>query len=542
MADLYVRPGNRLLLLGPPGTGKTTALLTIVRQLIDDGWQPSDFAIVSFTRAAVGEIRDRLREKVARHEWDGVGTLHSKAARAMGAGNFMDHKNWAEFNKLARYDLTPERDADRDANPEGSAATDDDRVRMVYGYARNRMISMEQAHAECQTVVPLDRLITFAERLEQYKAEMEVIDFTDVIDDARAAGVEFHRPIVIVDEAQDLSPLQIAFLAPSIASASIAVVAGDDDQAIFEFQGASPAWLTSLHGDPAWRTEILGKSWRCPDAVRQLAMAVIARVADRVPKEYTARDGDGAVLHMPIARAVRQFATAPTAPVFILCRGGKQCTMINAMLFDAGLPYLSERGGGLRPYAQQGLIDAIEMFHRIGEGLPVSAADFSRYAEDYCRSQRKKVPDPGDDGLLPYGAKSAIEKASERQSQFTMDDLRALGCGALLAVCSVDPYAAIQAKARPEVVRYLAGLRERYGKLPEPMVTVTTWHSSKGREADIVIVWSEVPKPCRTSLNHPRHGGPEHRAAYVAVTRARHTLVVCPGLADGASYPFPRLQ
>jgi superfamily I DNA/RNA helicase len=539
--ELAINPGERLLLLGPPGTGKTTALLQIVRHLIGQGWQPSDFAIVSFTRAAVGEIRERLREKVFSSDWDGIGTLHSKAARAMGSGNFMESKHWMEFNRLARYDLTPEKDADHDANPEMPGATDDDRVRMVYGYARNRMIPLEQAHAECQTQVPLERLRVFAERLEDYKREMEVIDFTDVIEDASAAGVEFNRPIVIVDEAQDLSPLQIAFLSPSIARASIAVVAGDDDQAIFEFQGASPAWLTALHQDPTWRTHILGHSWRCPEAVRELAMGVIARVADRVPKEYRSRAGDpGVRLQMGLQRALSAFCVQPTDSVFVLCRGGKQCTIANSILFSLGVPYTSERGAGLRPYAQRTLIDAIDAFHRIGEGLPVASVELTRYASEFCRSKRKKAADAADDGLLPYGAKAALERFAETHGQITIDDLRALGCGDLVAVCSVDPYAAIQTKARPEVVTYLAGLRARYGCLPEPRVTVTTWHSSKGREADTVIVWAEIPKPCFDALESARHSGPEHRSAYVAVTRAKRLLVICAASSDGYAYPFPR--
>lgn len=538
--ELEVAPGDRLLLLGPPGTGKTTALLQITRHLIEQGWQPQDFAIVSFTRAAVSEIRDRLRERVMRSDWDGVGTLHSKAARAMGAGNFMEAKHWAEFNKLAHYDLTPEGDANRDAVPELPGATDDDRVRMVYNYARNRMISLEQAQAECQTVVPLGRLQSFAENLAKYKEEMAVIDFTDVIEEATRAGVEFYRQIVIVDEAQDLSPLQIAFLSPSIVSASIAVVAGDDDQAIFEFQGASPAWLTSLNAAQGWRTHILGKSWRCPESVRAVAMQVIERVTDRVPKEYASRGDAGQRLQMGLHRALELYASEPQGSVFVLCRGGKQCGAVNSILFSMGVPYLSERGAGVKPYEQRSLIDAIETFHSIGAGLAVSSMEVIKAIKDFCRSKRSKSA-VGDDGLIPYGVKSKLEAFADSHGMMTTDDLRALGCGDLVTVCGVDPYAAIQAKAKPEVVTYLANLRQRYGKLPEPLVTVTTWHSSKGREADTVIVWAQIPKPCRDSLSHPRHAGPEHRAAYVAVTRARKTLVICPPAPDEAAYPFPRI-
>ena len=94
-----------------------------------------------------------------------------------------------------------------------------------------------------------------------------------------------------------------------------------------------------------------------------------------------------------------------------------------------------------------------------------------------------------------------------------------------------------------EVVAWLKTIFEANGnKWPEPTITVATWHWSKGKEAPVVVLDPSLPKPCGEALSERGEmADTEHRCAYVAVTRARHTcLIVQPHPQAMYAYPFPR--
>lgn len=528
---IEVQSGDRLLLIGPPGTGKTTALMGIAGDLLRYGWEPDDFAIVSFTRAAVGEIRERLC-KVRDGEWDGVSTLHSAAMKLSGCSKVMKEAEWTLFNRLCNFTTTPVTDP-----VDVPISTADDAIRMVHSYARNKMVSLAQARGQSPFTAAPGRLEAFDQHLAAFKREMDCVDFTDLIEICVANKWHIRRPILIIDEAQDLSPLQIAFLQPAIAAASIVVVAGDDDQAIFEFQGASPAWIRSLHGAEGWRTHILGKSWRCPEAVRLVGNAVIGAARDRVPKEYESTGRAGTASWDLLPSALKKHCLSAENSVMVLCRGGKQCTAATNLLFALGVPYNAERGYGPKPYANTSAIEAIEVFSEIGRGSSQSIVAVVGAIDKFCRSKKA-----GDDGFIPRGIKAKLKKLCLSSSTITVAELREAGCGPLVDVCELDPFSAFQKSVEPRTINYLKELHGKHGKLPEPMVTVTTWHSSKGREANTVIVWAELPSPCAKSLQHYQHREAEIRSAYVAVTRARDTLVLCPAENAQNAYPFPRLS
>ena len=68
-------------IFGPPGTGKTTRLIEIVQQELDSGTPPERIAVVSFSRKAAEEARERAAVKlnmdVEQMVW--FRTLHSFA-------------------------------------------------------------------------------------------------------------------------------------------------------------------------------------------------------------------------------------------------------------------------------------------------------------------------------------------------------------------------------------------------------------------------------------------------------------------------------
>lgn len=520
---------SQTLILGPPGTGKTTAILSLVKDLLDLGYTADDIALVSYSRAATGELRDRLRKATGIREWPNVRTLHSMATRLTGLNRFMTERHWDEFATACRFDLSPPRRAM--ANLDDIAeATNDDALRAVNDYARSALVSLDVARGRTGLPVPPDRLDRFASLLRRYKDAAGVADFTDVLEQAVADAAKMPCRVLFVDEAQDLSPLQIAFIEAQLPHVDHAIVAGDDDQAIFGFQAASADWIGSLARSADWETRVLGQSWRCPEAVRAAAVRVIARCADRVPKAYAARPEAGSYARCPsLAEAVQVASRAPSA--FVLSRSHTGCTAAAREMHAAGIPYVAERGRGPNPFGQPSLLDAIATFAEFARTGSASTPAFAAAIEAHAQMSTKG-------GCVKHGGKTAI--AAHSQPRITAADLRTLGQDALADALASDWWRVIQAKVRGDDLRYLRRLYESTGgKLPTPTVTVTTWHASKGREADCVVIPDHLPWPCFDAIcKGGAAGDSEHRAAYVAITRARQSVIVVPS-GGRYAYQFP---
>ena len=73
-------------IFGPPGTGKTTKLISIVKQELEDGTRPEDIAFVSFSRKAADEARTRASSALSMNPDQMVWfrTLHSMAFQFLG--------------------------------------------------------------------------------------------------------------------------------------------------------------------------------------------------------------------------------------------------------------------------------------------------------------------------------------------------------------------------------------------------------------------------------------------------------------------------
>ena len=139
-----------------------------------------------------------------------------------------------------------------------------------------------------------ETLLDFEKKWTQYKQENGLLDFTDLIETClRNVAVAPTAPAVIfADEAQDLNRMQLSLVRKWGERANYFIVAGDDDQTIFSFTGATPEAF--LDPDiPADHKIILKQSYRVPRAVHRFAEVMIRRVTRRQPKEYLPRPEDG---------------------------------------------------------------------------------------------------------------------------------------------------------------------------------------------------------------------------------------------------------
>ena len=131
---------------------------------------------------------------------------------------------------------------------------------------------------------------------KQYKHSNGLLDFTDLIetcshDMAIAPG---QLAVIFADEAQDLNPMQRSLVRKWGENAQYFILAGDDDQTVYTFAGASPDAI--LDPDiPDDHKIVLKQSWRVPKAVHTVAERTIRQVARRHEKIYLARPEQGVV-------------------------------------------------------------------------------------------------------------------------------------------------------------------------------------------------------------------------------------------------------
>src|SRR3990167_313713 len=262
---------------GPPGTGKTTTLAEQVERAVSVVGA-ENIVLCSFTRAAARELAGRDMPIPARN----VATLHALAFRALGAPKIITPENkWGKlFQEKTGLRL--------DARPERGQPTDAPLERL--GLLRAQMVPLTDARAHA--------VQTFAQQWSDFKREHNLSDFDDLIHDAAVACP--HAPgrptVFIVDEGQDLNPAQFRLCrAWGAAAGHTFLLAGDPDQTLYQWTGASPDSMTLAAGACCDKRAVLRQSYRVPRAVHAVAQQIVTRIPVRDEAEYRPRAEEGAV-------------------------------------------------------------------------------------------------------------------------------------------------------------------------------------------------------------------------------------------------------
>ena len=515
---------NCNVILGPPGTGKTTRLVRLLEAELDGGLRPSEVAVATFTRAAREEVLKKIRDKFGYPDtmFPWIRTIHSTAYHLLRVTHdqIIQPKHWTEFGKLHGYRFS-RTTAQSLENPlrDYPRRTRDDRFRAALEWGRNRRVAVADIPRRAPVAVSPGQFAVFAERWAAFKYATGMFDFTDLLERALDSTEAPPVRVAMIDEAQDTSVLQIACVERWFDRWGVerVFVVGDEDQCLYEWQGADPAWLMRLAA--AKTPEVLAQSYRIPRAVFALAQRIIARVRTRIPKEYLPRDDDGAVTQADGVVAVRGLAhdiyhgTHPGS-VFFLARNRQFLAEPARRLMEARVPFLVEGTGGECPYSNRKLITAITTtIALMCEGKAVSI----RALRSLC--------DLATPGLLRRGLKAHLDTLKGRARSFQQ---QSLGFGDLIAAAQADwPGAVLQRGVTPEVRAYLADIwRLNDNWMPDPRIICTTIHAAKGREADTVYICHDMTTATYQAYCKRDTAETEHRLAYVAVTRARKKCIL----------------
>lgn len=529
------------LVVGPPGTGKTSTLLSHLERELGAGVEPDKIAYVSFTRAARIEAASRAAKTLDCGPDDFVWcrTIHSTAFRLLGLKpeDVFHSKDLREFAEEHAYDFHRAEPPDEEEEPMApQIVTDDDRLFAALGWARARMLPQEIGARRGPYGVEEDQYALFLERYRAFKEQKRRLDFYDMLEECLRCDVRPPVTRAIIDEAQDLSPLQVELVQRWFGDCERVYVAGDDDQAIYGFSGADARWIIELAARVP--TQILQQSYRVPRLAYEVARQIIESNKSRVQKKYAPRPGEGDMAVLTREELVD--AINEDEETFILGRHWRGVRSFAKLLRERGIAFAVERHPNLSPLGASAALRAYRAARSLQARKAIPGTTFLAMLGQIPSGKHGG-------GLLPRGAK---KQAKERQGEHvTLDTMRQQGLHRLADyILRAGPRALI--RMPKDLLAAFEALEKRYGRIPtKPHVTAMSMHASKGREADTVIVLPELSRAAHQdyTFGDQRDFESENRVAYVAVTRTRNRLLVaesesrrCYPYADYATQALPK--
>lgn len=270
------------MIYGPPGTGKTHTLIDIIQKEVTDGIPLNQIAFVAFSRKAAHEAQDRIRSHFSCSEADLIHmrTIHSMTFKAVkaNADQMMNPGKYKDFGSKSGFSLKGYYSVD-----EGFTSGDDDFIGIEQLYRNNKRY--------CDKIldhIDHKRFILYMQMYRKYKDTFRYLDFTDLLELYLQKNCTEGVRVAIIDEAQDLTTLQWRVVMKAFKDVERMYIAGDDDQAIYEWMGADIGAFLQLRGE----SRILEYSYRLPQFLINQANLLTELIHNRVPKEYHGEDRD----------------------------------------------------------------------------------------------------------------------------------------------------------------------------------------------------------------------------------------------------------
>jgi len=569
-------------LFGGPGSGKTTALLDRVESLIEDDEELDvrDVLVVSYTRAAAAEIRERLAERLdttPRALRGNVCTMHAKAY---------------DLLDLSRNDVVGESDKEEFCEDYGLEFEDEyegSRRRSARSTTLgNKVIATSQwLQRTCRDVgdwydVPFqwndekvrlppeiddnaqtgnkytptwpsdDDRLDIPEAIRAWRAwkgDQGIVGFADMLERVQQRSLLPSVDYLVIDEFQDITTLQYEVYSEWRPHLKTVLIAGDDDQVVYAWQGADPDLLLEEKVD---EDVVLPNSYRLPSRILNAVNMEVSHIEKRQEKDLEPRKEGGTVeayrnrSMLDLSREVQGTVEDTDETIMVLFRARYQMFQFIDEFIDEGIPFSCLTD-------QRMWTDRLTQYV---DGVEALDAD-----EPLTGLQARRLADMLADSAFGTGERDDFfDFLDEREEQAETDDLTEVE----VTPEEVREYVPFvpDPPAAADMLRKVTNFQERsvaayfageYKGMECDRVRLGTIHSAKGREADHVYVGTDLTEKVveqmsaaieqantdadsftKHSNEVPTLADNERRVFYVGMSRARERLVLLENLVDGA--------
>jgi len=522
-------------ILAGAGTGKTRTITHRIAYGVHVGeYVPERVLAVTFTARAAGELRGRLSAL-------GVGgvqarTFHAAAMRQLRyfaprvlggpMPELIENKLRVVAGAATRARLTTDRTSLRDLASEiewakTTLATPEDYPARAAAAARDLPFdaaAVAEVYRGYEAAKSRDGSLDFEDLLLVTAYAIE--EHPDVAREVRAQYRHF-----VVDEYQDVNPLQQRLLDAWLGGRADVCVVGDPNQTIYSFTGADPEYLLGF-ADRYGDAEVvkLERDYRSTPQVVGLANKLIGQAPPRRglpglrllgqraegPAPRFLEHPDEPAEAAAVAKACRELIDGglPASEIAVLFRINAQSQVYESALADLGVPYVLK--GGERFFERPEIREAVLLLRGAAAG-------------------------GNDPGALVPAVRDVLASTGWVEHRpppggTARDRWQSLAALVDLAVDLVAEQPTL------ELAGFVAHLAERANAQHAPTVqgvTLASMHAAKGLEWDAVFVVGLVDGvlPIAQSQSRPEAVEEERRLLYVAVTRAREQLTLSWSLA-----------
>jgi DNA helicase II / ATP-dependent DNA helicase PcrA len=495
---------------GPPGTGKTTTLLNKLDKLFERGVQPYQISYLSFTNKAVNEARTRAAKQFSNlqeEELKNFRTIHSFCRQNFKTKPVIDPEiDMVEFAQVLGL---PKLQFEK---YNGQHVWNDWSLR-VYDKSRNMLIGLEQAYKnEKVKRVVFAKYKLIIEAYNQFKLDHRV-DFTDMIEEYIEKGQPPKLKTLIVDEAQDLTPLQWKLIYKLADHADRIFLAGDDDQAIYEWNGADAEEFNKFPG----RDFILRKSYRIPSEIHDYSQYIASLIVGRKEKVFIPQQLIGGIYTY---NRIKDIPFTADGSWMMLGRTNEIVEELRQEAKNMGLFFQDSKG---RKSFDLNKWNAIKIWERLMNNQFIEKEEI-QIIYTYINE-------------ISFGWRS-IE--SKRWS--TVEPDATLNYESLHANCGLEAnrghWTSIFNRNFPEKDKFYFESLIESGKdvINNSNMVVDTIHSIKGGEADHVVLYEKTNWIASIQNKIGLEKSSEYRVWYVGATRAKQYLHI---LRSNSEYYFP---